>query len=255
MRSPVGSLLSSSIAVLAVAATAAAALPAVASADVRMAPCPRVGGELVRVFNGDVYVRDGALWGCTAQYALQPVTRRLGPWGKGSTAVFDGRYATWTTRSGSRATTRDRVSSVDVGTGAVRFRDVAPVPGSSADDRIVGLKAYSLAAAWVTVRGTLVLSVQEPLRAPKEIGAGSAAGGGLVLPLRPTGDGRLVVGRWLGQADAVARSFAMDALGGAGSPCGGRSTPLTTVKPLADGPRVGASWDVSVRNSPDIPGC
>jgi hypothetical protein len=240
------SLLISSAALLAVAAA-----PAAAGADDQPPPCPRVSGELVRSFQGDLFVRDGSLWGCAGQYGPQPVTRRLGKWGKGSQAAFDGRYATWTDRSGKR----DRISSVDVATGAVRFRDVAPVPGDSRDAKVAALEAYALGAAWVTTRGTLVMSVQTPTRAPRALGAGSAAAGGLALPLKPTADNRLVVGSWPGEAAAVARTLTLDATATAGSPCGASSAPIATVKPLADAARVGARWGAVMRNNPGLPGC
>lgn len=206
--------------------------------------CPRQAGELVRAFRGAVWVRDGALHGCTAFYADEPVTRRLGAWERGAEVVYDGRYATWVTHGGGR----DRVTSVDVGSGAFRFRDAMPVAGVPGDKRVAALKAYSYGVAWVTGRGTLVLSVPASRRAPSAVGATSAGADGLELPLRPAGT-RVVVGRWPGAADAVARSLTIDSAGGAGDECGGISSPVATVKPTAAGARVGARWDLTFRTA------
>ncbi len=218
------------------------------AASAAAATCPQQGQELQRAFRGAVFVRDGALWGCTASYkADDTVTRKLGAWGRGSQVAFDGRWATWTIRSGRGRRVRDRLTNVDVGSGAVSFSNAAPVPGGDLDDgRVAALGGASYLAAWVTAKGTLVAAVPAQKRAPNAVGARTAAGDGLLLPLRPVGN-RVVVGRWPGAAAAAARTLDVVNDGGAGDECGGISTAVATVKPDAGAPRVGISWDLRFR--------
>ncbi len=219
------------------------------AASASAATCPQQGQELQRAFRGAVFVRDGALWGCTVHWKdEEATTRKLGAWGRGSQAAFDGRWATWTTRSGRGRRVRDRLTSVDVGSGAVSFSNAAPVSGDVDDNRVASLSAASYMAAWVTAKGTLVTAIPATTgrRGPQAVGARGANGDGLLLPLRPVGT-RLVVGRWPGAAAAAARTLDVVNDGGAGDQCGGMSTAVATVRPDAGAPRAGVSWDLRFR--------
>lgn len=225
--------------VLAIALSVTAVTAGTASA----ATCPQQGQELQRAWRGAVFLRDGALWGCTVHWKDDDTTtRKLGGWGRGSQVAFDGRWATWTTRSGRGRRVRDRLTSVDVGSGAVSFSNAAPVPGGDLDDgRVTALAAASYMAAWVTAKGTLVAAVPAQRSAPSAVGARGGNGGGLLSPLRPIGT-RVVVGRWPGAAAAAARTLDVVNDGGAGDQCGGMSTAVATVKPDAGAARAGVSW-------------
>lgn len=228
--------------VISATAIAAGAFASTAAA----ATCPQQGNELERAWRGAVFLRDGALWGCTAVYTDDTTTRRLGPWGRGSQVAFDGRWATWTIRHGRGARARDRLYSVDVGSGQATFTNAAPVPGDGGDDRVTALAAASYMAAWVTSRGTLVAAIPAAHRAPRPVGARGGNGDGLLLPLRPVGT-RLVVGRWPGSAAAAARTLDVVNDGGAGDECGGISTAVATVRPDGGSARAGVSWDLRFR--------
>lgn len=234
--------------VLAATVISAAAIAAGASATTAAAAtCPQQGHELQRAWRGAVFLREGALWGCTVSYRDDDaVTRRLGAWGRGSQVAFDGRWATWTTRAGRGKRLRDRITSVDVGSGAATFVNAAPVPGDADDGRVTALAAASYMAAWVTAKGTVVAAVPAAHRAPRAVGARGDSGDGLRLPLRPLGT-RLVVGQWPGAAAAAARTLDVVNDGGAGDECGGISTAVATVRPDAGAPRVGLSWDLRFR--------
>ncbi|MDO8188453.1 hypothetical protein Q5424_22690 [Conexibacter sp. JD483] len=224
------------------------AVTAVTAGSASAATCPQQGQELQRAWRGAVFLRDGALWGCTAFFKDgDTVTRKLGAWGRGSQVAFDGRWATWTIRSGSGRRIRDRLTSVDVGTGAATFSNAAPVPGGDLDDgRVTALAAASYMAAWVTAKGTMVAAVPAQQRGPRTVGARGGNGAGLQQPLRTVGT-RVIVGRWPGSAAAAARTLDVVNAGGAGDDCGGISTAVATVRPDAGAPRAGVSWDLRFR--------
>lgn len=254
------------------AVSAAAASPAHA-ADPR---CPKHRNELSRTGGGVLWTSNGSghagsLYVCTAYYGDPAVSRRLGPWSAQSKQAFDGSTVIWTVRRTGKDGVREDVVYAADGPYGNWLSGVRPTTGptSAIDRKVSRLAANGPAIAWVTTKGSVMLSVQQPdTWDTTPIGAGTPGAAapvvpgvtdvpgitadnvlaypqGLVSPLGPQGR-RLLVGRWAALAGpAFSDTLRLKFREGDGDECGGASFYDLTVRPIAGQPRVGAGWGSS----------
>lgn len=228
----------------------------------------RSGGGVLWTSNGST--KNGTLYVCTAYYGDKPVQRKLGPWTKQSKLAFDGSSVLWTVRTKEKNGARpaDRIWAADGPYGVwLKGLRLTTGPTQTFDDRIARLAVRGNAAAWVTTQGVVMFASESPNGSePESVGEGTPGAAAPVVPgvtddpslsaadtlsypqglqtsLKPSGK-RLLVGRWtaLAGADFADTLQLRDTGGGDGDECGGVSEYEVTVRPLADQPRVGATW-------------
>lgn len=244
---------------LALAATALALPLAGASPASAKDPVCKKPANIVAKKSGSYLFRKGSsLWACTAFYVDPPKTYRLGPWSQGHSRVsFDGSTAVWTVAGQKiEGVANDLVWAADAPAGKAWIKGVRPtLQGTAIDDTdntVATLKAYGQSVAWVTNGGAVLMGTEEPDSDPVAIGTGTAAAApapvlgitqGLISPLKAKGH-RLYVGRWNNLAPKdLGKTLKLAAGEGDGDECGGAGPWNLTVKPLADAPVVGATWD------------
>ena len=252
------------------------------SAAAKPSPCPKKPAHVVaKTKDSYVYTLGKVLYGCASDLRGPNRVKKLGPWAPGSKATLSVKVVIWTvptkTPGGAR---EDRIWVADPATGAW-LKGVSPFPAPKAsattgtmpspspspspvmaadgDARVAKLIALYDVAAWVTQGGSVVGADYFSANDQTAVGAGTpgAAGTtdqpGLITPFVPVGQ-RLLIGRWGPAAvPQLASSIAFNQFDGEADGCAAVSEYQLVVKPIADQPEVGASWQHSEHF--DLPEC
>lgn len=228
--------------------------------------CPKHNGELVRSAGGVVWTGAGNLYVCTAYYGDPAVSKKIGPWSKGSKLAFDGSTVVWSLRKTVDGVKSDTIYAAD-GPYGTWLKGVRPTTGptTNLDNVVSRMQAYGETVAWVTTKGTVMMAVETPADDPAAFGAGTPGaaapvvpgvtdvGGltadnvlsypqGLASPPKAVGH-RVLVGRWTAlKGPEFSDTLSIVNVDGDGDECGGAGTDRVTVQPVAGQQRVGVQW-------------